>query len=115
MATASAAPLAQVMGDVDMVRALGIAGIQSAFFGFADDSARFSRHVRASLPWIDQWERQQELVRALLELARSQPRPPILFPQTDATLLLASRHRERLAEGMGLMLADPDLIERLVD
>ena len=74
MAAASAAPLALVMGDVDMVRALGIAGIQSAFFGFADDSARFSRHVRASLPWIDQWERQQELVRALLELARSQPR-----------------------------------------
>ena len=55
MAAPSAAPLALVMGDVDMVRALGIAGIQSAFFGFADDSARFSRHVRASLPWIDQW------------------------------------------------------------
>jgi D-aspartate ligase len=115
MAAPSAAPLALVMGDVDMVRALGIAGIQSAFFGFADDSARFSRHVRASLPWIDQWERQPELVRALLELARSQPRAPVLFPQTDATLLLASRHREQLAEGLRLMLANPDLIEQLVD
>ena len=115
MAAPSAAPLALVMGDVDMVRALGIAGIQSAFFGFADDSARFSRHVRASLPWIDQWERQPELVQALLELARSQPRAPVLFPQTDATLLLASRHREQLAEGLRLMLANPDLIEQLVD
>ena len=107
--------LALVMGDVDMVRALGLAGIQSAFFGFADDSARFSRHVRASLPWIDQWERQPELVQALLEFARSQPRAPVLFPQTDATLLLASRHREQLAEGLRLMLANPDLIEQLVD
>jgi D-aspartate ligase len=112
---AQTAPLALVMGDVDMVRALGIAGIQSAFFGFADDSARFSRHVRAALPWIDQWERPQEVVRELLAFARSQPWPPILFPQTDGTLLLCSRHREQLTAGLGLMLADPDLIEHLVD
>jgi hypothetical protein len=43
-------PLALVMGDVDMVRALGMAGISSAFFGFAGDSARFSRHVGCRFP-----------------------------------------------------------------
>ena len=48
MARRDGDPLAVVMGDVDMVRALGVAGISSAFFGFADDSARFSRHVRVS-------------------------------------------------------------------
>jgi D-aspartate ligase len=115
MAASEEHPLALVMGDVDLVRALGIAGISSAFFGFADDSARFSRHVRVSLPWIDQWERQEELVVALLEFARAQPHVPVLFPQTDATLLLASRHRERLTEGLRLMLADRDLIDQLVD
>jgi len=115
MAASNGDPLALVMGDVDMVRALGIAGISSAFFGFADDSARFSRHVRVSLPWIDQWERQEELVVALLEFARAQPHLPVLFPQTDATLLLASHHRERLTEGLRLMLADRDLIDQLVD
>jgi D-aspartate ligase len=108
-------PLALVMGDVDMVRALGVAGISSAFFGFDDDAARFSRHVRVALPWIDQWDRPEEIVAALVRLARSRPRPPVLFPQTDGTLLLASRHREQLAPDLRLLLADPDLIEQLVD
>jgi D-aspartate ligase len=103
------------MGDVDLVRALGVAGISCAFFGYDDDSARFSRHVRVSLPWIDQWERQEELVGALVDFARSQPEPPVLFPQTDATLLLASRYRDRLGEGFRSALADPELIEQLVD
>jgi predicted ATP-grasp superfamily ATP-dependent carboligase len=108
-------PLAVVMGDVDLVRALGVAGISSAFFGFADDSARLSRHVRVSLPWMDQWERQEELAEALLALALAQPQPPVLFPQTDAALLLASRYRERLAEGLQLMLADRQLLDQLLD
>jgi D-aspartate ligase len=109
------APLALVMGDVDMVRALGVAGISSAFFGFDDDAGRLSRHVRASLPWIDQWERQDELVETLLAFASTQPQPPVLFPQMDATLLVVSRHRERLAERFRFTLADADLIEQLVD
>jgi D-aspartate ligase len=114
MAQRNGDPLALVMGDVDMVRALGIAGIPSAFFGVANESARFSSHVRVSLPWIDPWERQDQLVAALLDFARSQTEAPILFPQTDAALLLASRHRGRLAEGMRMMLADRDLIDQLV-
>jgi len=68
-----------------------------------------------ALPWIDQWERPEEIVAALLRLADDCPRPPVLFPQTDGTLLLASRHRDRLAEGLRLALADPELIEDLVD
>jgi D-aspartate ligase len=108
-------PLALVMGDVDMVRALGLAGIPVAFFGRDDEPARLSRHVRASLPWIDPWERQDELVEALLAFARAQPQPPVLCPQTDATLLVASRHRERLAERFRFALADAELVEQLVD
>jgi D-aspartate ligase len=115
MAAGDDGPLALVMGDVDMVRALGVAGIPCAFFGFADDAARFSRHVRVALPWIDQWQRQEDIVAALLDLARSVAEPPVLFPQTDATLLLASRHRERLGAAFRLTLADAELIEQLVD
>jgi D-aspartate ligase len=110
-----AAPTALVMGDVDLVRALGLADIPVAFFGAPDASARFSRHVRVVLPWIDHWRRQDELLAALMAFGRSQPEPPVLYPQTDAALLLASRHRDELATAFRLMLADAELIEQLVD
>lgn len=107
------------MGDVDMVRALGLAGIDSAFFGIPDATARFSRHVRAVLPSIESWERgrdrDDEVLQALLAFAGSQPEPPVLYPQTDAALLLASRHRDVLAAAFRLCLADAGLIEQLVD
>jgi D-aspartate ligase len=115
MASPNGQPLALVMGDVDMVRALGIAGVDSALFGFADEAGRYSRHVRSALPWIDPWEHHEELVAALLAFARGQPEPPVLFPQTDATVLLASRSRERLGEALRLLLADHELIEQLMD
>jgi predicted ATP-grasp superfamily ATP-dependent carboligase len=103
------------MGDVDLVRALGLAGVSVAFFGFPDASARFSRHVCTVLPWIDHWARQDELLAALLRFGSSQDEPPVLYPQTDAALLLASRHREELAKVFRFVLADAELIEQLVD
>ena len=108
-------PLALVMGDVDMVRALGLAGISSALFGFADEAGRYSRHVRALLPWIDHWERQDDVAAALVTFAETQDEPPVLFPQTDAAVLLASRHREALGARMRLALADAELIDQLMD
>ena len=108
-------PLGLVMGDVDLVRALGLAGIPVAFFGFPDASARFSRHVQTVLPWIDHWLRQDELLAALLRFGASQNEPPILYPQTDAALLLVSRHRDQLAQAFRFVLADAELIEQLVD
>jgi D-aspartate ligase len=106
---------ALVMGDVDLVRALGLAGIPVAFFGVPDASARFSRHVEVVLPWIDHWRNQDELLAALMAFGRSQREAPVLYPQTDAALLLASRHRDELRTAFRLMLADAELIEQLVD
>jgi predicted ATP-grasp superfamily ATP-dependent carboligase len=107
--------LALVMGDVDLVRALGIEGISTAFMGSATDPARFSRHVEVLLPWTDPWEDQEGAVAGLLAFASSQAEAPVLFPQTDASLLLASRHRDRLRDGFRFTLADADLVEQLVD
>jgi D-aspartate ligase len=112
---ASTQPLALVMGDVDVVRALGIARIPIAFLGFPDSSARFSRHVRVTLPWVNPEEHEEKFIAALLAFASSQREPPVLFPQTDAALLVASRHRERLARSFRFALADAELIEQLVD
>jgi D-aspartate ligase len=108
-------PLAVVMGDVDLVRALGLERIPVAFFGPPDASARFSRHVCTVLPWIDHWARQDELVAELMRFGRCRRELPVLYPQTDAALLLASRFRTTLAGAFRLMLADAELVERLVD
>jgi D-aspartate ligase len=110
-----ATPTAVVMGDVDLVRALGLAGIASAFSGPSDAPARFSRHVAAVLPRADHWARQEDLLGELLAFGRAAPAPPVLYPQTDAALLFVSRHRERLREAFRFVLADGDLVEQLVD
>jgi D-aspartate ligase len=103
---------AVVIGDVDLVRALGLAGIPSACVSAPDAAVRFSRHVRAALRWNDD---EEDLVAELLAFARWQPEPPVLFPQSDVALLLTSRHRDRLAQGFRIPLAEADLIEQLVD
>jgi D-aspartate ligase len=103
------------MGDVDVVRALGLAGISSAYFGPPEYSARFSRHVRVVLPWLDEWRCQEEIVSELLRFADTQPEAPVLYPQTDAAVLLASRHRRQLAPAFRLLVADAELVEQLVD
>jgi predicted ATP-grasp superfamily ATP-dependent carboligase len=103
------------MGDVDVVRALGLAGISSAYFGPPSYSARFSRHVRVVLPWLDEWRCQEAIVSQLLDFAETQPDAPVLYPQTDAAVLLASRHRRQLAPAFRLLLADAELVEQLVN
>jgi D-aspartate ligase len=108
-------PRSVVMGDIDLVRALGLAGITSAYVGPPDASARFSRHVSTVVPWTDQWNGQDALVAALLELARGEAGPLVLYPQTDAALLLVSRHREELGGAFRFVLAEAEVIEQLVD
>jgi predicted ATP-grasp superfamily ATP-dependent carboligase len=108
----AAEALALVIGDIDLVRALGLAGIASAFSGDSDAPARFSRHVQAQLPWTDD---QEKIVAALLRFADEQPEPPVLYPQTDAALLMAAHHRERLGTAFRFALADTALIDELVD
>lgn len=106
------AALALVIGDIDLVRALGLSGIASVFAGASDASARFSCHVQAQLPCVDN---EEELVATLLRFARAQPEPPVLYPQTDAALLVAAHHREQLGTAFRFALADTPLIDALVD
>jgi D-aspartate ligase len=105
------AALAVVMGDIDLVRALGLGGIRSAFVGSQDAPARFSRHVEAMLPWVDE----EQLMASLLRFGHAQPEPPVLYPQTDAALLMTSRHREKLGSAFKFLLADTALVDELVD
>jgi D-aspartate ligase len=112
-AVMTAATLALVMGDIDLVRALGLAGIVSAYVGAPDAPARYSRHVNAMLPWVD--DDQEQVMAALLRFGHAQPEPPVIYPQTDAALLMTSRHREELSSAFRFALADTALVDQLVD
>lgn len=104
-----------VLGDVDLVRALGLAGLRSVVVASDDDPVRFSRHVVGMLPRLDHWTQAVEFVKQLLEWATTQAVPPVLLPQSDGDLLLVSRHRAALGVAFRLVVADANLVESLVD
>jgi D-aspartate ligase len=104
-----------VMGDIDLVRALALAGVKSALFTEPRAPVRLSRHVVARLPWRDHWRDTGGVAEVLREFAASEPEPPVLMPQTDGDLVAVSRERERLAPSCRFLLAAPELVEDLVD
>jgi D-aspartate ligase len=115
MSSRHEAPLACVIGTMDVVRPLGMAGIRCAVVAGPDDAARWSRHTVAVIPWRDPWREPERLLEALLGFATAQPAPPVLFYEGDWDLLLVSRQRERLARGFRFVVAAPELVEDLVD
>ncbi|HEX8205337.1 MAG TPA: ATP-grasp domain-containing protein, partial [Solirubrobacteraceae bacterium] len=107
--------IAVVMGDVDLVQALALAGIRSALFAEPYAPARLSRHVVERLRWRDNWREHEGVADVVLEYARRQHVPPVLFPQTDGDLVAISRHRAKLEGHALFLLADAQLIEDTVD
>jgi len=113
--SAATLPMACVMGDMDLVRALGLARVPCAAVAKPGAAPRGSRFVRSSLPWVDAWEDPGAMLEVLLAFAATQPLPPVLFYEEDRGLLLVSRNRERLAGAFRFVLADAELVEDLVD
>jgi predicted ATP-grasp superfamily ATP-dependent carboligase len=101
------------MGDANVVRALTVAGIPCAIFGPPSDTTGCGRAT--ALPWQDQWDDPEGVVAILLDHAKAVGRRQVLYPQTDADLLVVSRHRARLAEAYAFLLPHPDMIEVLLD
>jgi D-aspartate ligase len=108
-------PMACVLGDMDLLRPLGIAGIPCAVVAQRGDAVRFSRFARAAVEWSDAWDRPAELVEALVAFAAAQPERPVLFYEQDRELLMISRERERLARHFRFVVAERELVEDLVD
>lgn len=104
-----------VMGGMDLVRPLGLAGIRCAAVTRPGGPSLYSRFTRATLCWDDFSENDEELLEALVQLGAAQSQPSVLFYEEDSQLLLVSRHRERLAQVFHFVVADPELVEDLVD
>ena len=104
-------PPALVMGGFDVVRPLTLAGVECALFAPPHDPSRRSRRLSAVAPYTDPVREPEAAVDALVAFAAQRPGRPVLYPANDGVILLASRHRERLAEAFHLVLAGPELIE----
>lgn len=111
----SGKPLACVIGDMDIVRPLGLAGIRSAVVAGPGWLSRYSRFSAEVIHWPDPWKQPEELLERLILFGRAQPQPPVLFYESDWDLLLVSRRRDRLADAFRFVIAEPELVEDLVD
>lgn len=109
-------PLACVIGDLSLVRALGRAGIPVVLVTSTPAPAaahsRFTREVLEVPSFVDSPE---AAVAALFEHGRAQARPSVLYPQGDHDLLAISRAREHLAAHFRFALPERELVEDLVD
>ena len=105
-----------MIGDVDLVRALGLARIPTVVAASRGSAARFSRHASGALDWGGgPWDRSDHLIERLLVHGSAQPEPPALFYQDDRALLMVSRNRDRLRQAFRFVIADAELVEMLVD
>ena len=104
-----------MLGDMDLVRPLGLAGIKCAVAVPPGAASRYSRFTVESIEWAHPWERPGELVDSLVKFGKVQTERPVLFFQSDGDLLLVSRNRELLQRFFRFALADQQLVEDLVD
>lgn len=108
-------PLACVLGDMDLLRPLGLAGIRCAVVASEGSWLAHSRYTERILPFNAEPGSEEELVEALLRFGLAQEQPPVLYFEEDTHLLMVSRHRHRLAAAFRFCLPDAGFIEQLVD
>ena len=107
--------LACVLGDMDLVRPLGLAGIKCAVAVPPGAASRYSRFTVAALEWAHPWDSPNDLVKGLVKFGKVQNERPVLFFQSDGDLLLVSRNRELLQKYFRFAIAEQELVETLVD
>jgi D-aspartate ligase len=107
--------LACVMGDMDLLRPLTLAGIPCAVVSRPGVPSLYSRYAKARLVCDDYEDNIDGLLDTLVRFGKAQPEPPVLFYEEDGQVLLVSRHRERLSKAFRFVVADATLLEDLLD
>ena len=108
-------PVAMVVGDMDLVRPLGLAGIGCAVAARPGAMPTRSRFVGTTFEWVDPATDPLGFVDAVAAFAAEQDEPPILFCEGDWDLLAVSRHRDRLDDVVRFLLPEASLVEDLMD
>jgi len=85
-----------VLGDTDLIRTLGLAGIRSAVASRARSPMAHSRFVAERIEWADNWGDPERLAANVIGYAARCAQPPPLFYQHDGDLAFVSRHRDAL-------------------
>lgn len=111
-------PTALVLGGIELVRPLALAGIPCGVVAPPGDAARFSRYATTVFDW--DWSapisvHDEELANRLIRYGQSQPEPPVLFYYWDEPLVFLSRYREELAKAFRFVIPDATLVSALVD
>jgi predicted ATP-grasp superfamily ATP-dependent carboligase len=107
-------PVAYVLGDLDLVAPLALAGIRCCLVTPPGDPARYTRRADF-VGWADPETAPDRLLDLLLGHAAQQPEKPVLFFQSDQSTLFVGREREALARAFHLRIAEQALLEDLVD
>jgi D-aspartate ligase len=100
---------------MDLVRPLGLSGISCAVVTHRGDAAAYSRFTHEVIERADPMTEPDVLLERLMAYARRQSEPPVLYYGQDTDLLFVSRHREHLRRAFRFVIADPSLVEDLVD
>lgn len=108
-------PLAFVMGSMNLLRPIGMAGASCVAVAPPGSPTIHSRFTRGVLNWVNFSERIELLVEKLVRFGATQPVRPILFYEEDEHLLIISRFRETLSQVFRFVVADAELVEDLVD
>ncbi len=111
--TSARAP-AVVLGDLDLVSSLGLAGIRSVVVTRRGEPVMFSRYTRSSR-CVERLDETGVLVELLASIAEELPVNPVLYYQSDESLLLLSRNRSLLADRFHCLLPASSLVEDLAD
>lgn len=99
-----------MVGDLDLVRPLALAGVRPAVVCPAEHPTRFSRFAGG---WIDSVA--PDLAGRLVEWAKGCAERPLLFIQTDAGLRLFVAESERLATALRFVMPPAELVADLLD
>jgi D-aspartate ligase len=112
--TARALPEAWVLGDLDLVRPLYMAGVPCAVVAPPRKPARYTRQARP-IRWADPWKEPELLLESLISAARSSDERPVLFYQLDAYASFISSRREELAPWFRFVLPERELLDSCLD